>query len=374
MYDLHDYLEPVNISEISNDEAYNNKQIGSSIAMFSGNLPDIENKEVIILGVAEQRGAGLTSSSKAADSIRRQFYKLYQWHSDIEIADLGTIKTGSTLADSYAAIKTVVRELIKMNKKVVLIGGSHDNTLAQYHCYRDLDKMIEATVIDARIDLNNEAKLRSENFLMELLTTEPNQISQYNHIGFQSYFVHPTMLETLDKLRFDCFRVGVVKEAIEEMEPAMRNSHIVSIDISVIKNSDAPANKCSPNGLSGEEACVLTRFAGMSSHLDTIGIYGYQPENDIKDLTAMQISQMLWYFIDGRSRCRQEASLEDKHNFNEFHLRFSDMETTFLQSKRTGRWWMTGPDNKPIPCSNKDYQNATRNQMPERWLRALERE
>src|SRR5688572_31031708 len=57
---------------------------------------------------------------------------------------------------------------------------------------------------------------RHENFLMEMLTGEPNYIRHYNHIAFQSYFVHPRILETMDRLRFDCFRVGSVKERSEE--------------------------------------------------------------------------------------------------------------------------------------------------------------
>jgi len=51
----------------------------------------------------------------------------------VSIADIGNIKTGATLADSYAAVKAVLAELIRMNKTVVILGGSHDITLAQYY-------------------------------------------------------------------------------------------------------------------------------------------------------------------------------------------------------------------------------------------------
>ena len=211
-------------------------------------------------------------------------------------------------------------------------------------------------------------------YLMEMLTSEPNFVKHYNHIGFQSYFVHPRMLETMDKLRFDCYRVGMAKESIEEMEPVIRNTNLLSFDISAIKWSDAPANNSSPNGFTGEEACMLTRFAGMSTALSSMGIYGYDPADDINELTAKQISQMLWYFIDGKSRSKQEAIPEDKHNFNEYHTAFTDIDTTFLQSKKTGRWWMQLPDKKLIACSYKDYINASNNEIPERWLRAQERQ
>ena len=68
--------------------------------------------------------------------------------------------------------------------------------------------IIEATCIDSLINLAHSL-VKNENFLMEMLTGEPNFIRHYNHIAFQSYFVHPNMLETMDKLRFDCFRVGM---------------------------------------------------------------------------------------------------------------------------------------------------------------------
>ena len=147
---------------------------------------------------------------------------------------------------------------------------------------------------------------------------------------------------------------------------------MLSFDISAIKNSDSPASNV-PNGFTGEEACMLTRFAGLSSVLNTFGIYGYRQENDIKNLTAKQIAQMIWYFIDGKSRNKQEASFEDKHNFNEYHTAFSEMDTVFLQSKKTGRWWMQLPGKKLIACSYNDYMQASSNEIPERWLRAQER-
>jgi hypothetical protein len=181
------------------------------------------------------------------------------------------------------------------------------------------------------------------------------------------------MLETMDKLRFDCFRVGNVKEHIEDMEPVLRNCHLVSFDVMSIANAYAPANSFSPNGLNGEEACTLMQFAGMSRHMRSIGIYGYQPEKDKENLTAKQISQMLWYLMDGKSRGSKEALIDERDSFNEYHTAFAEVDTIFLQSKKTGRWWMQLPDKQFIACSYKDYLLASSNEIPERWLRAQER-
>ncbi len=374
MYDLHDFLTPISVHELNDDTGYTDGQLAKHIAMYEHELPDITEADIVFVGVNETRGSGVFDNTiSAADAIRKQLYQLHYWHTDVALADIGNIKTGATLNDSYAAVKTVLAELFRMNKTVVILGGSHDITLAQYFAYKELQQIVEATCIDATINLRGENPLRSENFLLEMLTGEPNLVKHYNHIGFQSYFVHPRMLETMDKLRFDCYRVGTARENLDEMEPVIRNTHLLSFDISAIKYSDSPASTESPNGFTGEEACILARFAGLSDKVNSFGIYGYLPQQDLHELSAKQISQMLWYFIDGKNRSKQEASIEDRDYFNEYHTSFNEVESVFLQSKKTGRWWMQLPNKKMIPCSYNDYVQASRNEIPERWLRAQER-
>ena len=373
--DLTDFLEPLNLAMLSNDQLYHEGQIGKNIAVYEDEFPDLRKVDIVLVGCAEQRGAGKNNAfdTNPADAVRRQFYQLYQWHEDVVIADIGNIKIGSSVQDTYAAVKTVVRELINFKKTVLVIGGSHDLTLAQYEAYTANKQIVELCSIDALIDLNINSPLRSDNFLMEMLTGEPNYIHHYNHIGFQSYYVHPHMLETMDKLRFDCYRVGTVKENIEEMEPVIRNCRLFSLDLSAIAHAWAPGSAVSPNGFNGEEACQLMRYAGLSLHTNSIGIYGYNPAADQDELTAKQISHMIWYLVDGRNRGKREAALDQKDYFNEYHTAFAEVSTTFLQSKKTGRWWMQLPDSKFIACSYRDYLQASGNEIPERWLRAQER-
>lgn len=369
-----DFLEPVNLYELSNDEGFKDTQLGRHIEMNDEFFPDVKEADIVLVGCSETRGlTPVSNDASGANAIRKEFYSLFHWHKDVKVADVGNVKAGATLKDTLAALKSVVSELLDHDKRVVILGGSHDLTLAQYKAYADREKIIEATCVDARIDLDMESIVPADKFLMEMLTGEPNFIRHYNHIGFQSYFVHPTMLETIDKLGFDCFRVGRVKENIEDMEPVIRNSSLFSFDISAIQHSHAPANRITPNGFNGEEACTLMQYAGMSHNVSTVGIYGYLPHQDEHELTAKQISHMLWYLMDGISKGKLEAKLEDRDDFNEFRMAFAEIETTFLQSKKTGRWWMEVPDGKMIACSHYDYIIATKNDIPERWMRAAER-
>ncbi len=157
------------------------------------------------------------------------------------------------------------------------------------------------------------------------------------------------------------------------MEPVIRNCQIMTFDIAAFAHAYAPSDAASPNGLTGEEACTLLQFAGMSPNMQTVGIYGYQPEHDTDNLTAKQVSQMLWYLVDGKFKGAKEFSLNERTFFNEYHTAFAEADTIFLQSKKTGRWWMQLPNKSFIACSHRDYITASNNELPERWLRAQER-
>ena len=67
------------------------------------------------------------------------------------------------------------------------------------------------------------------------------------------------------------------------------------------------------------------------------------------------------------ARTKMNVNCSNGHNIN---ITYDD----FLQSKSTGRWWMQTHNNEWTPCSYKDYLIASDNEIPERWLRALERE
>lgn len=369
-----DFLSPINLQEIIGDDSYKQGQLGNSIDVFTQNFPDIDYADVVIVGCGEQRGSGILGPASAAPNIiRKYFYSLFYWHEKIKIADIGNIKEGATYNDTLAALQAVISDIGDSGRLIVILGGSHDVSFAQYLARKNAKQLTEASVVDALIDLDMESPFANDHFLMEMFTAEPNYIKHYNHIGFQSYLVHPGMLQTLDKLKFDFYRVGHVKEDIEEVEPAIRNSQIFSFDINAIAHAYAPANTLTPNGFNGEEACMLMQYAGMADKMQSIGIYGYQPEKDVQELSANQIAHMLWYVIDGRNRRLKEATLEQKDQFNEYQIAFSEIETQFLQSKKTGRWWMQLPDKSFIPCSYKDYLTAGGNEIPERWFRAQQR-
>lgn len=350
---------------------YDPLQMGNSVSYPESQGFNWTDADVVLVGCALNPSA---DAVHPADAVRAALYAMYQWHPSIRVYDAGNIQQGARQRDTVVALRTVLAEIEDAGKIALVIGDAHALTLQQYEVFKRREQLIDAAIVDMLIDLDETEETTDQSFLMELLTGTPNFIRNYTHIGFQSYYVHPRMLETLDKLRFDFLRLGKVREQMEEAEPALRSANLFSFDLSAVRYPDAISNiDGSPNGFTGDEACMLTRYAGMSPKLSSMGIYGYNPAHDPHKMTARLVAQMIWYFLDGLLIRQAEADLSKDNEFVSFHITTEDMETVFMKSKRTGRWWMKVTDGHFIPCLHTDYITASQNEIPERWLREQER-
>ncbi|MBK5286250.1 MAG: arginase family protein, partial [Bacteroidia bacterium] len=181
------------------------------------------------------------------------------------------------------------------------------------------------------------------------------------------------------------YRLGEVQSSIEETEPIVRNADILSVDISAVRQSDAPANaNATPNGFYGEEMCRIVRYAGMSDKLFTVGFYELNPILDSNQQTSHLTAQMLWYFVDGFYSRKKDYPWKNKNDFLQYKIvvENSNHEIIFYKSTRSERWWMEVPfaDSKIkyqrhhiVPCSYNDYLKASNQEIPERWWRAFQK-
>ena len=173
-YNLTDFLDPLHVASISEDADLKEGQLGRSIGIYETEFPDLSETDIVIAGCEDLRGDGNPSGDKAGiDNIRKELYSLYYWHKEVKIADIGNIRIGKSLADTYAAIKTVSEELIRNGKTFILLGGSHDLSMAMYDAYRAMNKIIEVTAVDAYIDLSIDNPVKSRNFCSKELIVNP---------------------------------------------------------------------------------------------------------------------------------------------------------------------------------------------------------
>jgi formiminoglutamase len=382
-----EFLTPLRIEEIIDTELLSPDQLGSVIDMHVTTAPDIEKADIVIIGVNDDRGSARNKGcAKAPDSIRKHLYQLYTPNKHVRIADLGNVEKGATVRDTYIALSKIVLEVLYYKCVPIVIGGGHDLTYGHYGGYQETGRMINLAVVDSMIDIReNEEEIDADNFLITLLTHQPNYLFNYSHVAYQTHFASPMTVETLDKLHFDMIRLGKVRENIRGIEPLLRDTDMLSFDMTAVRFSDAPGNKnATPNGLTGEDACQIARYAGLSDKLSSFGLYEVNPVADTRDQTVMLAAQMLWYFVDGFYNRRKLIPSDENRDFIKYLVHFKDtnFEMVFWKNVKTDMWWMEvpsghkskRPDKKHlIPCSYEDYQLACREELPERWLKTHEK-
>lgn len=375
-----DYLKPIDLLKINEGKEYSASQLGS-VVQLAYDAEDLPN--IAILNVQEERGSLINQGcSNGADEIRKFLYRLHKGDHSLKLCDLGTIEAGNSLSDTYFALKEVCKELIKQKIIPLIIGGSQDLTLASYMAYGQLEQMVNLVDINCRFSLGNtDLPTNSENYFSKVLLQQPNVLFNYSHLGYQSYFTDQSELKLLDELFFDLYRLGAIKEDIKKSEPILRNADFVSFNVNAIAQTHAPANKNgSPNGLNGEEACQLARYAGMSDKLSSFGIYEYNPLDDQMGMTAHLIAQMIWYFIDGYYSRKNDFPACNKNEYTRYTVAIDEgeQEIIFYKSQKSDRWWMEVPYSSSfrkryerhllLPCDYKDYSTAMENEIPERWF------
>lgn len=390
---LVDFLTPIDLSKITPTQGFNASQLGQKIRVFTDQFPDLEEGAVdlAIIGVMEDRNAiNNVGCAEAPDFIREKLYQLYEGDFKLNVADLGNIRRGAAVTDTYAAVKVVVGELVKNNIIPVIIGGGQDITYAQFAAYEELEQKVDLVIIDQSFDLDddfdrNEGETTSHSFLSKIFLHEPNYLFNFSNLGYQTYFTSQESLRVMDKLLFDAHRLGELSGQIAVAEPVIRNANVLSFDIGAIRSSDAMGNaNASPNGFYGEEACQICRYAGFNDKLTSIGFYEYNPAYDTNNQTAILISQMIWYFIEGFYNRKKDFPLNPKSQYIIYKttLMHEDHEVVFVKSKKSDRWWMQVPyptGGSPneryhwVPCSYNDYQTAVDGEMPDLWWRTFQK-
>ncbi|MEO8762452.1 MAG: formimidoylglutamase [Bacteroidia bacterium] len=384
MSDIAHFFSPINfLPENTHEECF-----AQRFTIHSTSFPDLENIDLAIVGVCEDRLAiSNKGSASAPNEVRKHLYKLFAGSFAPRVADLGNIMPGHTESDTFYALSETVEFLVKQNIVPIIIGGSQDLTFAQFRGYERLEQTINIVSIDATFDIGSaESELNNKTFLGKIILQQPNYLFNYSNIGYQTYLVPQTSISMMNKLYFDAYRLGQIRDMIAEAEPIIRHADMLSFDMNALKHSDAPANEdAQPNGFYAEEACQMMRYAGMNDKLTSVGIYEINPAFDLQEKTASLAAQMIWCFMDGFYNRKKDFPSRNSPDYMRFHvfLQENKYEINFYKSNKSDRWWMEVPyppdknlkfeRHTLIPCSYKDYEIACKDEIPDRWWQTYQK-
>jgi len=336
-------------------------QFGTYIDTYENDaFPNLQKAKVALLGIGEE-----------ADTIRKYLYQMAFSFGKFQIADIGNLRN-----PTEETLLPVLRELLASKILPILISAESYPFTAQYKAYQEKYKKLNLVIIDEKIDYHKDA----DNYLSVIRKVKRPRLANLGLIGYQSHLSPEDSIKYYQKKNYDCIRLGVAKNQMEQVEPPIRDANALYFNLSALKKTAAPGVwNNSPSGFTSEEACRICHYTGMNDKLSSIGFYGYCQEKDSQDQTAQLIAQMIWYLIEGiyfRKKdfpVSTDGMMEYIVSFKEY-----DFNITFWKSTKSGRWWMQAPGEGKkkkglIPCAYEDYLLACKEELSERILNIMER-
>ncbi len=384
--DLNGYFDPVSLERPEFENLDHTESFSHHISVHTPDHPirELDKHQVALIGVPVDTNGFIKGSKEAPDQVRSKLYQLRKINSNLKIYDLGNIKNGGSINDTYFALRDIILELLERDIIAIIIGGSQDLSRGVFLALEKQKGLHQILTVDSMLDFSlNEDSLNSRNYLNQIVQPNCKSLFGFTNLGHQAYFVTDNQLEQLEKSYLESIRLGEARKEIRQAEPLIRDSRFISIDMGAVRHADAPgATLASPNGFFGDELCQLTRYAGLSEHTSILGFFELNPSSDINGQTAHLAAQSVWYFLEGLTHRIRENPIDTPEHIKKFivTLNAAGHDIIFHKSTLSERWWMEIPVKNPdsgynffVSCSYEDYQQASNQEIPDRWWRFLNR-
>jgi len=384
--DLNEYFNPVSLERPEFEYLDNKESFSHHITVHTPDQPirELNKYQVALIGIPEDRNGFMKGSREAPDKVREKLYQLAAINRKLKICDLGNIKNGGTINDTYFALRDILLELKERGLITLILGGTQDLSRGVFLALEKQPGLHHVLTIDSMLDFSeSSSSLHSRNYLNLLLEPDYRERFSFTNLGHQAYFTTQAQMNQLEKSYLESIRLGVARSDMKKSEPLIRDCSYISIDLGAVRHSDAPgASIPSPNGFFGDELCSITRYAGLSEKVEQIGFFEFDPLKDVNGQTAHLTAQAAWYFLDGLAHRVRENPVDTPEHIRKFivNLDIAGHDIIFHKSNLSERWWMEIPVKNPVTgynffvsCSYEDYQQACKEEIPERWWRYLHR-
>ena len=367
--------EVLSLRTISDPQTLGNKL---KIHSEKSGIPSFKNVRIAIVGVQETRSIGQPHQRKQnLIGIRKALYNLFNGNWNNNIIDLGDIPIGEKEKDSHKALHDIAKEMYQRNILLIAFGGSQENILGLCNVFHEFEVYYNLTSIDYKFDFGGDGNLISpDSYMSKLIANRPNYMTNFCNLGYQSYMVAQDEIDLMDRLYFESIRLGTLTSDMKVVEPLMRDSDIVSMDMTAVKSNELQGGMTQVNGFTAQQFCALARYVGISDRVRFVGLCNIPESSASSNLTA----QAVWYIIEGMHYRVNEYPFSTKQNSVRYVVSCDDQELIFYQSSLSKRWWLEvqpeGDSNLEavlISCSEEDFYTAEKGTVPERWWKAIRR-
>lgn len=282
------------------------------------NESQYDSADIVILGcpqdVGVTRNHGRAGAAKAPDAIRKQFYRLTPFNLKKRVFDLGNIKIGETLEQTHETQKTVVAELLRAGKRVIVLGGGGDISYPDGVAMADVfgrDNWL-AVNINPQLGVKIADERNSATPYRQLLEEEHLLPNRFFEVGYQTHLCSPIYYEEIRKLGVQRVSLELLRSHSEtdyELKELIKHkfiNHSSSIstffgfDLSVVRASDAPGTSSpSPLGLRAGEFIQLVKYTASLANTKIVEFSEVNPDHDADERTVKLVAIAMHRFCTG---------------------------------------------------------------------------
>lgn len=277
-----------------------------------------ESADIVILGCPHDEGVrrnnGRAGAAAAPDAIREQFYKLTTFNINKKIFDLGSVAIGGTLEETHESQFTVVAQLLRDGKRVIVLGGGNDIS------YPDGAAMAEVfgpeqwicINIDSHLDVRIAEQRNSGTPYRQLLEEKHLLPKFFYEVGYQTHFCSPVYYEYIRALGVHRISLELLRSADEadlELRDQIRQEFIgqssslntfFGFDLDAVRSADAPGtSNPSPLGLRAGEFITLVKYAASLANTKIIEFTEVNPIYDVDNRTTKLVAIGMHRFCSG---------------------------------------------------------------------------
>lgn len=245
----------------------------------------------------------------------------------------------------------IIENIQQQNKPFVIM--SNNNKFKEKIIGIETEKTI---IITPKLNNTSSSSHTIMQYVKKIQSTQNRQLFL---LGYQSYYTENKFIEELKKQGVECIRLAEVQKDLLEIEPILRETNFMYLDLSSIKNNELQAISTPlPAGFSSIEICKMFHYFGLSQTNQIVFLEGYDPQKDIQEIGATQIAQYFWHFISSMNFRKEYIKQKIDFEIKIVEKKDPSLKLKFRKCPLTERWWFETTQDNWHSCSYLDYYNV----------------
>jgi formiminoglutamase len=277
--------------------------------IISSDESEYDAADIVIIGCPQDEGvrrnSGREGVAAAPDAIREQFYRLSTMNVKKRIFDLGNVSIGKTLEETHENHFAVVTQLLRDDKRVIVLGGGNDisypDGLAMAEVYGP--EWWIGVNVDSHLDVRIAEQRNSGTPYRQLLEGGHLLPGYFYEVAYQSHFCSPVYYRYIRDLGVNRISLELLRsreEADLELKEQIRQKFIghsssmntfFGFDIDAVRSADAPGTSApSPLGLRAGEFITLVKYAASLANTKIVEFSEVNPTYDQDNRTTKLVA------------------------------------------------------------------------------------